>query len=174
APRRAGVSSFGVSGTNAHVIVEQAPAAVESSLTSDEVVPRLLPVPWVVSGRTEKALTAQIERLRSFTGSHPELSSVDVGYSLATGRSVFDHRAVLLGDTEIATGSVVSGGIGVLFSGQGCQRAGMGRELYETFPVFAESFDAVCAELDQHLDRGVRDVVFGDGESLDQTVYTQA
>ncbi|WP_410641656.1 type I polyketide synthase [Amycolatopsis sp. lyj-346] len=168
--RRAGVSSFGVSGTNAHVILEQAPA-VEEAPRAAEVSPV---VPWVVSARGEEALGAQVERLRSFVASRPELSPVDVGYSLTTGRAVFDHRAVLVGDTEIASGSVVPGGVGVLFSGQGSQRVGMGRELYETFPVFADAFDAVCAELDRHLDRGVRDVVFGDGELLDQTVYTQA
>ncbi|WP_410641659.1 type I polyketide synthase [Amycolatopsis sp. lyj-346] len=167
-PRRAGVSSFGISGTNAHVILEQAPPMTETPPPA--VVSPV--VPWVVSARSEAALVAQVERLRSFVDAQ---SPVDVGYSLLTGRALFDHRAVLLLDgTEIATGSVVSGGLGVLFSGQGSQRAGMGRELYEACPVFAEAFDAVCAELDKHLDRGVRDVVFGDGDSLDQTVYTQA
>ncbi|WP_410641657.1 type I polyketide synthase [Amycolatopsis sp. lyj-346] len=170
APRRAGVSSFGVSGTNAHVIVEQAPP-VEPGAPEPPVAPA---TPWVVSGRTEAALAAQVERLRSFTGAHPELSPVDVGYSLVTGRSVFDHRAVLLDGTEIASGSVVPGRLGVLFSGQGSQRVGMGRELYDAFPVFADAFDAVCAELELHLDRGVRDVVFGDDESLGQTGYAQA
>ncbi|WP_410641654.1 SDR family NAD(P)-dependent oxidoreductase [Amycolatopsis sp. lyj-346] len=166
-PRRAGVSSFGISGTNAHVILEQAPPVHETQ--PSEAVSSV--VPWVVSARTEEALLAQVDRLRPFSDSR---SPVDVGYSLLTGRSLFDHRAVLVDGTEIASGCVVPGGVGVLFSGQGSQRMGMGRKLYETFPVFAEAFDAVCAELDQHLDRGVRDVVFNDGESLDQTVYTQA
>ncbi len=165
-PRRAGVSSFGISGTNAHVILEQAP--VEDAPQPAEVSPV---VPWVVSAHTGEALAGQVDRLRSFVAAQ---SPVDVGYSLVAGRSVFDHRAVLLDGDEVASGSVVPGGVGVLFSGQGSQRVGMGRELYEAFPVFADAFDEVCAELDRHLDRGVRDVVFGDGESLDQTVYTQA
>src|SRR5207248_2454675 len=106
APRRAGVSSFGISGTNAHVILEQAPVVEAPRAAAVSPV-----VPWVVSGRSEAALVAQVERLRSFAGSRPELLPVDVGYSLVTGRSVFDHRAVLLVVEEIAWGSVVPGGV---------------------------------------------------------------
>src|SRR5207248_2031782 len=116
APRRAGVSSFGISGTNAHVILEQAPVVPEAP-RSVAVSPV---VPWVVSARGEAALAGQVERLRSITGAEP----VDVGYSLVTGRSVFDHRAVLLDGTEIASGSVTPGRVGALFSGQGAQRVG--------------------------------------------------
>ncbi|WP_435861475.1 type I polyketide synthase, partial [Streptomyces parvus] len=173
-PRRAGVSSFGISGTNAHVIVEQAPEAEEQAVAG---APMALPVvPWVVSGRSEAALAAQVERLRSFVTERPELSLVDVGFSLATTRAALEHRAVLLGGERLAEGSVSPGKTGVLFSGQGSQRAGMGRELYEAYPVFAQTFDAVCAELDRHLDRPLREVVFGEGEGglLDQTQFTQA
>ncbi|WP_043510066.1 ketoacyl-synthetase C-terminal extension domain-containing protein, partial [Actinoalloteichus caeruleus] len=120
--RRAGVSSFGISGTNAHVILE----GVE---LGDEPAPaQALPVtPWVVSAKSEQALTAQVDRIRAHvetTGPDP----VDVGYSLATGRAVFDHRAIVLGD-EVIQGSAAPGRLAVLFTGQGSQRPGMGREL---------------------------------------------
>ncbi|WSG56376.1 type I polyketide synthase (plasmid) [Streptomyces sp. NBC_01732] len=171
APRRAGVSSFGVSGTNAHVIVEQAPEVEEPAAV---VVPVGLPVvPWVVSAKSEAGLAGQVERLRSFVTERPELSPVDVGFSLVTSRAVLGHRAVLVGDRAVR-GVASAGRAGVLFSGQGSQRAGMGRELYEAYPVFADAFDAVCAELDRHLETPLREVVFGGGELLDQTQFTQA
>ncbi|MFG2219673.1 type I polyketide synthase, partial [Streptomyces sp. NPDC048685] len=171
APRRAGVSSFGVSGTNAHVVLEQAPEAEEPAAVA---VPVGLPVvPWVVSAKSEAGLAGQVERLRSFVTERPELSPADVGFSLVTSRAVLGHRAVLVGDRAVR-GVASAGRTGVLFSGQGSQRAGMGRELYEAYPVFADAFDAVCAELDRHLETPLREVVFGGGELLDQTQFTQA
>ncbi|MEU1488615.1 SDR family oxidoreductase, partial [Streptomyces sp. NPDC005752] len=165
--RRAAVSSFGISGTNAHVILEQAPV-IE---TAEDVTGAVLPVvPWVVSAKSEAGLSAQVERLSAFAVGR---DSVDVGFSLATTRAALEHRAVLVGDRTVR-GEVVEGRSAVLFSGQGAQRSGMGRELYQAYPVFADAFDAVCAELDRHLDRTVRDVVFEGGELLDQTQFTQA
>ncbi|ARF53622.1 type I polyketide synthase [Streptomyces gilvosporeus] len=169
-PWRAGVSSFGISGTNAHVIVEQ-PEPDEEPVTEPGLAPTV--VPWLVSAKSEEALAAQIERISSRRGT---ASPVDVGFSLASGRSVFEHRAVLLAQcpdgelSEATRGRAETGRpLAVLFSGQGAQRVGMGRELYGRFPVFAEALDEVLG----HFDAGLREVMFGEAEGLDETGFTQ-
>ncbi|MFH8485213.1 type I polyketide synthase [Streptomyces longisporoflavus] len=173
APRRAGVSSFGVSGTNAHVILEQAPEVVEEVTAATDAQLSATVVPWVVSAKSPDALRAQVERLREALPLDGELNPVDVGWSLVSGRAVLEHRAVLLGEREIS-GAVVEGRLGVVFTGQGSQRIGMGRELYESFPVFADALDEVCAQLDAVLDRPLKDVLFGeDAGLLEQTGYAQ-
>ncbi|GCB89534.1 putative polyketide synthase [Streptomyces noursei] len=167
--RRAGVSAFGVSGTNAHVILEQAPDTEEPVAPEPVTVPGL--VPWPVSGKSAAALAAQIERVSALTGASP----LDVGHSLATGRSAFAHRAVLATDgtavRELARGVSrgSDGKLAVLFSGQGAQRVGMGRELYDRFPVFAAALDEVLA----HFDDELREVLFGESDGLDETGFTQ-
>ncbi|MGH9061043.1 MAG: acyltransferase domain-containing protein, partial [Acidimicrobiales bacterium] len=168
-PRRAGVSAFGVSGTNAHVVLEQAPVGQEQA----EGAPVLMPVPWLLSGRSERALDAQIDSMVSFVEDNPHLTALDIGYALST-RSALERRAVLLasddGVPEIARGTAGEGPTGFVFSGQGSQRLGVGHELYERFPVFAEAFDAVLA----HLEPGLREVVWGsDPELLDRTGWAQ-
>ncbi|KOT60338.1 hypothetical protein ADK43_14935 [Streptomyces rimosus subsp. rimosus] len=196
-PRRAGVSSFGISGTNAHVILEQPEPVTPDTGTDDaddQVADSEVPVPVLLSGRSEPALRAQAARLLSRLDGEPGPRVTDVAYSLATGRSAFQHRAVILAaDREellsslsalaegrdeaavVAQDRARSGKLAFLFSGQGSQRLGMGRELYDRYPVFTETFDAVCAALDEHLDRPLREVVWGeDAELLNQTVYTQA
>ncbi|MFJ4658844.1 type I polyketide synthase [Nocardia sp. NPDC088792] len=190
-PRRAGVSSFGVSGTNAHVILEEAPEVTATTATAALTTAGISP--WLVSARSVTALRAQARRLLSFTDTAPELDLAAVGLSLATTRAALEQRAVVLGANReelaqglhaLADGAPASGVIaGVaadearvafLFSGQGSQRPGMGRELYERFPVFAETFDEVCAKLDHRLEQSLRDIVFDGGELIDRTVYTQA
>ncbi|MFI2584790.1 SDR family NAD(P)-dependent oxidoreductase, partial [Streptomyces rochei] len=189
--RRAGVSSFGISGTNAHLILEQPEPVTELEPAGEGVAsPSPGVVPLVVSGRSPEALRAQAGRLREFLAAG-SADALDVAFSLATQRSRFDHRAVVVaGDRDGALAALEAGlpnagvvegvatGTGrtaFLFSGQGSQRLGMGRELYARFPVFAETFDAVCAGLDEHLERPLREVMWGeDGSVLDGTAYAQA
>ncbi|WP_093796780.1 type I polyketide synthase [Streptomyces sp. Wb2n-11] len=174
--RRAAVSSFGVSGTNAHVILEQAPALPETAPADDTATPAV--TPWVLSGRSAAALAEQRTRLLSFIERNPGVRPVDIGHSLAAGRSAFEYRSVLLPGapepTQIAEGVADEGLLAVLFSGQGSQRLGMGHELHARFPVFAQAFDAAADALDPHLDRPLRDIVWGtDPGPLDETGWTQ-
>nr|WP_244215785.1 type I polyketide synthase [Kitasatospora purpeofusca] len=195
-PRRAAVSSFGVSGTNAHTILEQ--PAEPAPATAPAPVPAAAPaLPWLLSARSADALREQAARLLRHVEHAPTLAVADLGRSLALNRSAFEHRAALTGtDREtllqglaaLAAGEpsaeLVRGVTGAavktafLFPGQGSQRTGMGAELYARFPVFADAFDAVCAELDPLLDRPLREVIdAAPGEPghglLDRTEYTQ-
>ncbi|WP_324197122.1 type I polyketide synthase [Streptomyces sp. NRRL B-1677] len=192
-PRRAAISSFGIGGTNAHLILEQPPAREAAELEEPAERPAVPAVPLLVSARSAEALRAQAARLRDFAAGHPELEPVDIAHALATTRTVFDLRAavtatdrddLLSGLDAVARGehpgTTASGAkTAFLFTGQGSQRVGMGRELYAAQPVFAAAFDAVCAELDRelagHVEQPLRDVVFAAADTglLDRTVYAQ-
>ncbi|WP_344169924.1 type I polyketide synthase, partial [Streptomyces polychromogenes] len=193
-PRRAGVSSFGISGTNAHVILEQAPE--EAADDRPERAPNDTLVPWTLSAKSPAALRGQAERLLGYLDLHPGTDVRDIAHSLVTTRSSFEHRALLLGrrqeDFRTGLAALAAGGpafapaqpgnadggrLAFLFTGQGSQRVGMGAELYDGFPVFASAFDAVCDAVDPLLGRGLKPLVFGEDESgdgtLDRTEFTQ-
>ncbi|WP_274912457.1 type I polyketide synthase [Streptomyces sp. WZ-12] len=200
-PRRAGVSAFGIGGTNAHAVLEEAPAqqsVTEPELTAPTPEPARNvdpPVtPWVLSGDSAAALRDQAARLHTHLTDHADTTPSDIGFSLATTRAALTHRAVVTGPdrarlldgvaalaagrpaADVVTGTAADRGrLAVLFSGQGAQRPGMGRELAAAHPLFADELDAVCARLDQHLDRPLRDVMWtGTADALHQTGYAQA
>ncbi|GII96413.1 type I polyketide synthase [Sinosporangium siamense] len=182
--RRAGVSSFGISGTNAHVILEEAPPEPDPAGT-----PPAGPVPWVLSGRGEPALRAQARRLAAYVAAHPEVCPRDIAYSLATTRAVHEQRAYVVGaDTAellpavtalgeggaIVRSAVRRGALALVFTGQGSQRAGMGQGLARRFPVFRAALDEVCGVMDGLLERPLKEVMWGgSGHGLDRTEYAQ-
>ncbi|MGW7349356.1 SDR family NAD(P)-dependent oxidoreductase, partial [Streptomyces sp. NPDC054854] len=190
-PRRAGVSSFGISGTNAHVILEEAPA--QDAAEAPEQGVELPVVPVVVSGRSKAALREQADRLRTHLLAEPNASLLDVGFSSVLSRAQHEFRGVIVAEdrgellaglcalaaNDAVAGRVVDGRTAVLFTGQGSQRARMGVELAGALPAFATAMEEVCAELDPLLGRSLRDLLNAEEAAaeaalLDATEFTQA
>ncbi|MFI0898070.1 type I polyketide synthase, partial [Streptomyces sp. NPDC020983] len=216
--RRAGVSSFGISGTNAHLILEDAPADPVDAAAADPAGPAGgdgaghaaasgadttaaagSAVPWVVSARSAGSLRAQAAALGVYAAARPDVPADAIGRALAAGRSPLEHRAVVLGGDRaelearladlaagrahpgvcVPGGAVRRAGCAFLFTGQGSQRPGAGRELHAAYPVFAAAFDEACARLDPLLGRSLRELVFAppggaQAAALDRTEFTQA
>jgi acyl transferase domain-containing protein/acyl carrier protein len=202
-PRRAGVSSFGASGTNAHLILEEPQRQVSMAAAAEggeeiggAALPLSGPLPLALSAKTEPALREAASRLAIHLEANPELSLADIAYSLATTRAAFERRAVALGSSRkqglealraLASGETSpdavaararSGPLAFLFSGQGSQRAAMGRQLYDGSSVYREALDEACGLLDPELDRPLVELLFaapGSAEAklLDRTTYAQ-
>ncbi|MFF1906128.1 amino acid adenylation domain-containing protein [Kitasatospora sp. NPDC058218] len=194
-PRRAGVSSFGIGGTNAHVIVEEPPAPLPSDRTAAQPPSTL---PFVVSGSTDAALRAQAEALHQYVGMNIQDRLLDLAHSLATTRSHFRKRLVVMAKDrselldklgsfarsgETPPGAARTGDtaqeqhLALLFTGQGSQLVGMGRDLYETHPAFRDALDEIVAHFTE-LDRPLLDVMWAeegtaDAALLDRTDFTQ-
>ncbi|MEU1328339.1 type I polyketide synthase, partial [Streptomyces microflavus] len=173
APRRAAVSAFGVSGTNAHVIVEEPPAEAQAAPAEETVRPAGA-VPLLLSGKTPQAVTEQARRLLTHLRNHPDHSPLDTAYSLATTRTTHDHRISITGTTReellaklteftetppATTTPHANGKVAFLFTGQGAQRINMGNELAAIYPEFDRHLNDICSHFDPHLEQPLRHTI---------------
>ncbi|ROP31326.1 type I polyketide synthase [Couchioplanes caeruleus] len=190
-PRRAGVSAFGASGTNAHVIVEEAPGEEPVAVAGQAVAGGV--VPWVLSARSGSALRAQAVRLRDYVAGSPVADVADIGHSLVSTRTQFEHRAAVLGRSRdellsglaslidgVETAGVVRGtveepgGVAYLFPGQGSRWAGVARELCAAYPDFARDLDEICTRFDAHLPFALKPLLLAEEPAdLDRTDIAQ-
>ncbi|BBG29152.1 type I polyketide synthase [Zymobacter palmae] len=199
-PRRAGISGFGFSGSNAHVIVEEAPLLNDEDRARPPLQPLSVNLPTSVlpiSAASPDGLAAQARQLAEALRENSDTALSDIGHSLATYRTHFDYRAVVTAATReeavaalegiaeqrfvsgVAQGIRTAGNIAFLFSGQGAQWATMGRTLYAASPVFADALDALCDAFDPLLPQPLKSVMFAEKSSndallLNRTDFTQA
>ncbi len=212
-PRRAGISAFGISGTNAHLIIEEAPAAERQAAGGDAdgavnpqdangaaaaAVAAGAPVAWLVSARSAAGLAAQAGRLADWVRGRPGLDPADVAWSLATTRSVLEHRAVVTGTSrdellaglsalaagepapEVVSGLAGRGRVGFVFAGQGAQRAGMAAGMHAASPGVRGGVRRGRWRLEELLGIPVAEVALGTGPDGDaderavQTIFAQA
>ncbi|KAA1247239.1 acyltransferase domain-containing protein, partial [Mycobacterium simiae] len=180
--RRAAVSSFGISGTNAHLIVEEAPIPEQANVSRSNngaVIGESAAVPWVISAKTESALKAQAKRMIAHLADHPQLDIAHVGWSLATGRAGLQHRAAMVGTTRVelttaltalangqpapglVTGRALDGEVVFVFGGQGGQWPAMAAGLLDSSPVFAAQINACAVALAPYVDWSLDDVLRG-------------
>ncbi|WP_327117583.1 SDR family NAD(P)-dependent oxidoreductase [Nocardia sp. NBC_01730] len=196
APRRAGVSSFGMGGTNAHVILEEAPAAAAGEATTTADGSR--PLVWVLSGQSREALREQAVRLREWLADHPEAGAGDVAFSLSRSRTALQWRGGVVGydvagmsaglaglvdpvagpdkdELYVVTGRAASRRAVFVFPGQGSQWVGMGGELLASGGVFAESIAECEAVLAPFVDWSLTAVLRGEAgaASLDRVDVVQ-
>ncbi|MFI7319544.1 type I polyketide synthase [Streptomyces venezuelae] len=191
--RRAGISAFGISGTNAHLILEEAPSREEAAADETAEVPPGSVVPWVVSARTADALREQARRLAECAAGDTGARWTEIGWSLATSRAVLEHRAVVIGRDSVQaisslgalaageeTADVVSGVAGdmgpgpvLVFPGQGSQWVGMGAQLLEESPVFAARIAECERALSAYVDWSLTEVLRGDGSELARVEVVQ-
>lgn len=180
-PRRAGVSAFGVGGTNAHLVLEQAPAAPEAP-------PAELPQVLVLSARTPAALDRAAARLADHIERHPEADLARVAHTLQSGRTPLLHRRAVVASTREQAIATLRGGnpelsatgqasvqpaLAFAFPGQGAQQAGAGRELYRTFAVFRAAVDECAELLRPHLDGDIRAFLLDETSTLERTIDVQ-
>ena len=200
-PRRAAVSSFGISGTNAHIIIEQPTPTTPAATTPDTptTATKNAPIIWPISARTRDALHAYAHQIHHYAQHNPDVSPHDIAAALAA-RAHLPHRAAVIAHTRddllhqlhtlattgtpatptpttaTTTGTATTHPkTAFLFTGQGAQQPGMGHDLYHTYPTFADTLDTICQHFDPHLPHPLRDILLTDTHHhlIHQTAYTQ-
>ena len=181
-PCRAGVNSLGIGGTNAHAVLEEAP--VTAPINNEIERPKHL---LTLSAKNEQALQDLVQRYDTFLSSHPETSLAEICFTANTGRVHFEHRIAIVADDkkqlrtrlldlkETTSKSHIQN-IAFLFTGQGAQYVGMGRQLYETQPTFRKTLDRCNEILRDYLEQPLLEVIYSsldDQSKLDETAYTQ-
>ncbi|HET8707002.1 MAG TPA: type I polyketide synthase, partial [Pseudomonadales bacterium] len=194
-PLTGGLSSFGFSGTNSHIIVQEAPAS-DANETLEGVAAEVKNtwLPLNLSAKNEKALDQLVNDYIGWMEKHPHAAWQDIAFTASTGRNHFRHRLSVLADSRenainelknLQAGQVSenvksaevrpsAAKLGFLFTGQGAQYAGMGQTLYDTHPIFRAALDECAQKLSAHMDKPLLSVLWGDNSAfINQTQYTQ-